>query len=68
MLTYGKRREIQINTTDINLISYSDDDEPRDEVNVITPQNFRRRLTITDISGDSLNSPEARILFNCKKN
>ncbi len=41
--------------------------ETTDEVNVITPPNFRRRFTITDVISDDLNSPEARNLSNCRK-
>ncbi len=36
--------------------------------NVITPPNFRRRLTILDIIGDYYSSSEGKILFNCKQN
>ena len=59
-----QRREISMNTN-INL--YSDDQQEDYKSNIITPQNFRRRLTITDTIGDYYNSPKAKILFNCKK-
>ena len=45
-LTYRKRIEIQINN-DINLSTYSDREESTDEINVINPPNFQRRLTNT---------------------
>ena len=59
-----KRRELTINT-DINLFSDNEDDG---ESNVVTPPNFRRRLTIGDIIGDYFDSSEGKILFNCKQN
>lgn len=33
--------------------------------NIITPPNFRNRLTICDIIGDYYTSSEGKILFNC---
>ena len=58
-----KRRELMLNT-DLDL--YSDDENSTS--NIITPPNFRRRLTIVDVIGDYNTSPEGRIIFNCKKN
>ena len=65
-LTNRKRTEIQMN---ISLNSYSDDDESTDSSpNIITPPAFRKRLSIVDIIGDYFTSPEAKLLFKCRKN
>ena len=50
--------------TDIGLYSDDEDSMP----NIITPPNFRRRLSIKNIIGDYNNSSEAKILFNCNNN
>ncbi len=63
-----KKRDLQINTN-INLTSYSDDDESTNlSSNVITPPAFRERLSIIDIIGNYFTSSEGKILFNCKNN
>ena len=65
-LTSTKRKEISLNNDYFTL--NSDEESTDSGPNVITPPNFRRRLTILDIIGDYYSSSEGKILFNCKQN
>ena len=61
--TNTKRKRISIRTDNITLNYYSDDSS--EVPNIITPPNFRSKLTICDVIGDYYTSSEGKILFNC---